>query len=108
MKRLSTANLPPIQAGRSAFRRLNAFPIFFLSYLFLFASFNSFGEERLSAEDSVSTAYRYLRLNIQEGVSNKKLIISEINWLVGAEIYPQSRITSPTPRVSAPGTRNPH
>ncbi len=105
MKKPFTDFLPPGNPGIKTCSRFKAVFLMFLCTFLLATSLESLaGTREISNDDD--TAYRYLRLNVLDGVSNKKLIISEINWLVGSETYPQPRITSASSKVFATGTKN--
>ncbi|AHM60779.1 hypothetical protein D770_12625 [Flammeovirgaceae bacterium 311] len=76
--------------------------------LFLFCTFLlAFTASAQSEAEGISpTSYRYLRLTVLGGVSHQKVTINEINWLVGADVYPDIRTTSGSTNVTAPETDN--
>ncbi len=51
---------------------------------------------------TAQTAYRYLRLTALDGVNpQREVYVTEINWLVGNDIYPETRTTSSSTNVNA-------
>lgn len=105
MKKPSTNVILALFSQPGAFVNTKGRLLIVLCICILGFNFNGFSAPQAPQNEDTS-GYRYLRLDILEDVSDKKMIISEINWLVGTDAYPQTKFSAPTPKVKAPGTRN--